>query len=92
MKEYNSMCLNCEKLNNGCQGTTNTIYSGCIYKSERKAVTIEDVKCETYEHLTGLGYDPEKVQQLVNTFWRITGMYQGKATRVITVDGQEIYL
>jgi len=55
-------------------------------------ITIEDVKKATFEELTGLGYEPEKVQKLVNTFWRITGMYQGKATRVITVDGDEIYL
>ena len=54
--------------------------------------TIDDVRKATYDDLTRLGFDPEKVITLVNSFSEITGMYQGKATRVKTVDGDEIYL
>lgn len=31
-KSINSICLNCERLNDDCGGTTNHSYTGCIYK------------------------------------------------------------
>ena len=40
----NSMCLNCAKLGNGCKGTENPIYSGCIYKEECKmSIVAQDI-------------------------------------------------
>lgn len=29
---YNSICYNCKKWLNGCDGTTNTVYTGCIHR------------------------------------------------------------
>ena len=55
-------------------------------------VTIEDVKKETFERLTALGYDPETVLKLVNSFWKIIKYYDGKPEAVLTDEGQEIYL
>lgn len=28
----NPMCINCAKLNKSCNGTTNQVWTGCIYK------------------------------------------------------------
>jgi len=28
----NGMCKNCLRLNNGCSGTTNDVYTGCVYR------------------------------------------------------------
>lgn len=30
--EYNPMCYNCKSFGKSCNGSTNKIYSGCIYK------------------------------------------------------------
>lgn len=30
--EYNPMCYNCKNFGKSCKGSTNKIYSGCIYK------------------------------------------------------------
>lgn len=30
--KYNSMCYNCKSFGKSCKGSTNKIYSGCIYK------------------------------------------------------------
>ncbi len=30
--KYNSMCYNCKSFGKSCNGSTNKIYSGCIYK------------------------------------------------------------
>lgn len=30
----NKMCLNCKCLENGCNGTHNQVWSGCIYKEK----------------------------------------------------------
>lgn len=32
LDEYNDMCHDCKKWMNGCEGTTNRIYTGCIYR------------------------------------------------------------
>ena len=36
MKDYNMMCKNCSRFGADCEGTTNKVYSGCIYKVECK--------------------------------------------------------
>ena len=30
--EYNPMCYNCKNFGKSCKGSTNKVYSGCIYK------------------------------------------------------------
>lgn len=30
--EYNPMCYNCKSFGKSCKGSTNKIYSGCIYR------------------------------------------------------------
>lgn len=30
--EYNPMCYNCKNFDKSCKGSTNKVYSGCIYK------------------------------------------------------------
>lgn len=30
--EYNSICYHCKKWLNGCDGTTNKTYTGCVYR------------------------------------------------------------
>lgn len=32
LDEYNDMCHDCKKWLNGCEGTTNRTYTGCIYR------------------------------------------------------------
>lgn len=29
---YNAMCYNCKSFGKSCKGSTNKIYSGCVYK------------------------------------------------------------
>ena len=53
---------------------------------------IEQVKRETAERLIAMGYNKKAVQKVVNSFWKVIGWYNGEPTRVLTVDGQEIYL
>jgi len=54
--------------------------------------SIEEVKKETAEKLIAMGYKPETVYKVVNTFWKVLKWYNGEPTRVLTYDGQEIYL
>lgn len=35
--EYNPMCYNCENFKKSCKGSTNKIYSGCVYKEVDKS-------------------------------------------------------
>lgn len=35
--EYNTMCYNCKNFGKSCKGSTNKIYSGCIYKEVDKS-------------------------------------------------------
>ena len=35
-KSVNPMCLNCTKYNNGCNGETNPVFTGCIFKEVTK--------------------------------------------------------
>lgn len=35
--EYNTMCYNCKSFGKSCKGSTNKIYSGCIYKEVDKS-------------------------------------------------------
>lgn len=30
--EYNAMCYNCKSFGKSCKGSTNKIYSGCVYR------------------------------------------------------------
>lgn len=30
--EYNPMCYNCKSFGKSCKGSTNKVYSGCVYK------------------------------------------------------------
>lgn len=30
--EYNPICYNCKSFKNGCTGTKNKVYSGCVYR------------------------------------------------------------
>ena len=53
---------------------------------------IQTVKEQTYTKLVNMGYDPAAVRKLVNTFWKVIGYYNGQPSRVLTVDGQEIFL
>jgi hypothetical protein len=53
---------------------------------------IEQVKKDTYKRLVDMGYKPETVQKVVNSFWKVIRTYNGKPTAVLTYDGQEIYL
>ena len=53
---------------------------------------IEIVKRETREKLLSYGYDEERVDSVVNSFWKVLRRYGGKAASVLTVDGLEIYL
>lgn len=32
--EYNPMCYDCKAFFNGCTGSKNKVYSGCIYKEK----------------------------------------------------------
>ena len=34
MNKLNVMCYNCKNLNNDCKGSTNPVWTGCIYKEE----------------------------------------------------------
>lgn len=34
-KTINSMCLNCGKFGSECQGTTEKVWTGCIYKTPK---------------------------------------------------------
>lgn len=53
---------------------------------------IERVKQETREKLLNMGYSSEVVEKVVGSFWKVIRWYQGEPTRVLTFDGQEIYL
>lgn len=53
---------------------------------------IEMVKNETREKLIAMGYKPENVDKVVNSFWKVIRWYNGEPTRVLTYDGQEIFL
>lgn len=53
---------------------------------------IEQVKKESREALLALGYSEETVNKVVNSFWKVIRWYNGEPTRVLTYDGQEIYL
>jgi len=53
---------------------------------------IQKVKQETRERLIKLGYNEKAVDRLVNSFWRVVGYNHGVPSRVITTEGQEIYL
>lgn len=35
--EYNPMCYNCKNFGKSCKGSTNKIYSGCVYKEVDKS-------------------------------------------------------
>lgn len=35
--EYNPMCYNCKSSGKSCKGSTNKIYSGCIYREVDKS-------------------------------------------------------
>ncbi len=35
--EYNPMCYNCKIFGKSCKGSTNKIYSGCVYKEVDKS-------------------------------------------------------
>lgn len=35
--EYNTMCYNCKSFGKSCKGSTNKIYSGCIYREVDKS-------------------------------------------------------
>lgn len=35
--EYNPMCYNCKNFWKSCKGSTNKIYSGCVYKEVDKS-------------------------------------------------------
>ena len=35
--EYNPMCYNCKSFEKSCKGSTEKIYSGCIYKEVDKS-------------------------------------------------------
>lgn len=35
--EYNQMCYNCKNFGKSCKGSTNKIYSGCVYKEVDKS-------------------------------------------------------
>lgn len=35
--EYNPMCYNCKSFGKSCKGSTEKIYSGCIYKEVDKS-------------------------------------------------------
>ena len=35
--EYNPMCYNCKSFGKSCKGSTNKIYSGCIYREVDKS-------------------------------------------------------
>lgn len=41
-KEVNTMCLSCARLGKNCEGTTNKVYSGCIWKEEKDERGRED--------------------------------------------------
>lgn len=34
-KPLNSMCANCKCLGHTCQGTTNKVWTGCIYRTTK---------------------------------------------------------
>lgn len=34
MNMLNSMCINCKKLENGCNGSQESVWTGCIYKEQ----------------------------------------------------------
>ena len=53
---------------------------------------IEQVKENTRKRLLSYGYDEEVVNNVVNSFWKVLGRYNGKPTTVLTTDGLEIYL
>lgn len=64
MKNYNDMCKNCMKLNADCEGCTNEVYSGCVYKVECKNVQkpeeITDIDIKASERIS------EIVKRIVN--------------------------
>ena len=35
--EYNPMCYNCKNFGKSCEGSTNKIYIGCVYKEVDKS-------------------------------------------------------
>lgn len=49
--EYNPMCYNCKSFGKSCKGSTNKVYSGCIYKE------VDESKPSIYEQIA------EKVKQ-----------------------------
>lgn len=43
--EYNPMCYNCKSFGKSCKGSTNKVYSGCIYKE------VDESKPSIYEQI-----------------------------------------
>lgn len=44
--EYNPMCYNCKSFWKSCKGSTNKVYSGCIYKE------VDESKPSIYVQIT----------------------------------------
>lgn len=92
MKMLNTMCLNCKKLNNGCKGTKNQLWSGCIYKEVDDSVKVVDkVKELVKTDLSQYSYiDLDWVDDIVAVAGggkvmikeKISGEYTGKLTEI----------
>lgn len=92
MKMLNTMCLNCKKLNNECEGTKNQLWSGCIYKETDTSVKVIDkVKELVKTDLSQYGYtDLDWVDDIVAVVSggkvlvkeKISEKYTGKLTEM----------
>ena len=65
----NEMCLNCKCLENGCAGTHNQVWSGCIYKENFQNEQSEylkryEVVMKKFNAITLLEL-PERVKQIL---------------------------
>lgn len=50
------------------------------------------VKADVYAQLTELGYDAEAVNDFVNNIVRVSSYFNDKPSRVLLVNGREMFL
>lgn len=53
---------------------------------------LEAVKKESFDRLIRMGYGPELAKEIVDSFKKVSGYFNGKPSRVTTTTGIELFL
>lgn len=93
IKSLNPMCMDCQKLQNGCEGTSCQSWTGCIFKDKSDENLVAVIKENTKQYLKNLGYSEEQtdfVQDIVSVVRpgvvlikeKVCGKYTGKLSEL----------